>query len=214
VPTPPRKCTSAVLSTEYDQESGGATGCLTQEDPIGLAGGLNLYGFAGGDPVNFSDPFGLCIWDGCVVEAMVIGMATFGGIRAIANLIGKRPVTENVAMDMARGSFAGFGGPLVGRTASALATREAGAGTAANLTVQFGRVANQVAHTFRHVDELGLNRGTVMTAVQQHLQTVASQLTPGKSLNQIVEVEGVRLQYTAYQLANGVVNVGRIHKVP
>jgi hypothetical protein len=33
---------------------------LTQEDPIGLAGGLNLYGFAGGDPVTFSDPFGLC----------------------------------------------------------------------------------------------------------------------------------------------------------
>jgi len=27
--------------------------------PIGLAGGINLYGFAGGDPVNFSDPFGL-----------------------------------------------------------------------------------------------------------------------------------------------------------
>ncbi len=33
---------------------------LTQEDPIGLAGGVNLYGFAAGDPVNFSDPFGLC----------------------------------------------------------------------------------------------------------------------------------------------------------
>lgn len=40
----------------YDPESGK----FTQEDPIGLAGGVNLYGFAGGDPVNFSDPFGLC----------------------------------------------------------------------------------------------------------------------------------------------------------
>jgi hypothetical protein len=33
--------------------------CLyTQQDPIGIAGGLNLHGYAGGDPINFSDPFG------------------------------------------------------------------------------------------------------------------------------------------------------------
>lgn len=36
------------------------TGQFTQRDPIGLAGGLDLYGFADGDPINFSDPFGLC----------------------------------------------------------------------------------------------------------------------------------------------------------
>src|SRR3712207_1175808 len=40
----------------YDPDAGR----FTQEDPIGLAGGMNLYGFAGGDPVNYSDPFGLC----------------------------------------------------------------------------------------------------------------------------------------------------------
>jgi uncharacterized protein RhaS with RHS repeats len=34
-------------------------GRFTQPDPIGLAGGLNVYGFAGGDPANFVDPFGL-----------------------------------------------------------------------------------------------------------------------------------------------------------
>jgi RHS repeat-associated protein len=40
----------------YDPSSGR----FTQVDPIGLAGGLNAYGFGGGDQVNFSDPFGLC----------------------------------------------------------------------------------------------------------------------------------------------------------
>ena len=39
-----------------------ATGWFTQQDPIGLAGGLDLHGYAGGDPINFDDPFGLCPW--------------------------------------------------------------------------------------------------------------------------------------------------------
>lgn len=37
-----------------------ASGTFTQVDPIGLAGGVNLWGYAGGDPVSYSDPFGLC----------------------------------------------------------------------------------------------------------------------------------------------------------
>jgi RHS repeat-associated protein len=40
----------------YDQE----TGRYTQEDPIGVAGGLNLYQFNGNNPVAYTDPFGLC----------------------------------------------------------------------------------------------------------------------------------------------------------
>jgi len=36
------------------------TGRFTQEDPLGIAGGLNAYGFAQSDPIGFSDPFGLC----------------------------------------------------------------------------------------------------------------------------------------------------------
>jgi RHS repeat-associated protein len=36
------------------------TGKFTQEDPAGLAGGINAYGFANGDPIQYSDPLGLC----------------------------------------------------------------------------------------------------------------------------------------------------------
>lgn len=46
-------------------------GPFTQEDPIGIAGGLNLYGYANGDPINFSDPFGLCP---CILDAAAVGL--------------------------------------------------------------------------------------------------------------------------------------------
>ena len=40
----------------YDME----TGRWTQEDPLGVSAGTNLYAYVGNDPVSFLDPFGLC----------------------------------------------------------------------------------------------------------------------------------------------------------
>ena len=55
----------------------GATGQFNQQDPIGLAGGSNTYGFTGGDPINYTDPFGLCV---AVVDCPVtIGAGIVGG---------------------------------------------------------------------------------------------------------------------------------------
>jgi hypothetical protein len=60
------------------------TGHFTQEDPIGLAGGMNLYGFAGGDRVNYADPLGLCpeFFDGSPCKV------SFGGLTVGASLAG------------------------------------------------------------------------------------------------------------------------------
>ncbi|HEY3933135.1 MAG TPA: RHS repeat-associated core domain-containing protein [Gemmatimonadales bacterium] len=47
---------STFRSRQYDP----ATGKWLQEDPTGVAGGVNLYQYNGNDPNSFSDPFGLC----------------------------------------------------------------------------------------------------------------------------------------------------------
>jgi RHS repeat-associated protein len=57
----PAAATPAGLLYRRNRYYDPATGRFTQEDPIGLAGGINLYGFANGDPLSYSDPFGLKI---------------------------------------------------------------------------------------------------------------------------------------------------------
>jgi hypothetical protein len=65
-----------------------------------LAGGLNLYGFAGGDPVNFSDPFGLspdCKRNParCLLQRTLQGAAG-GAVLAVATSGPGAPVTVPV----------------------------------------------------------------------------------------------------------------------
>jgi len=79
--------------------------------------------------------------------------------------------------------------------------------------LQFGQTDNQVYHAFRHTDALGLDRAAIQTAIAEHFPSVSSRLTVGRPLNAIIEVAGQRVQYTAYRLPNGVINIGRIHGV-
>lgn len=79
--------------------------------------------------------------------------------------------------------------------------------------VQFGKTENQIYHAFRHTDALGLDRELVRSTIYKHFKRVSSQVITGKPFTQIIEVEGKRLQYTAFKLSSGIFNIGRIHGV-
>jgi RHS repeat-associated protein len=121
-----------------------STGRFTQEDPIGLAGGLNLYGFAAGDPVNLSDPFGLCpVPQLC---AAALGAAIGAGGRLIFNAVTDRPLGEGVLESAAAGAIAGatFGlaapeatAAFFGRAAVQVAIDAAPVAAAAGKTIPF-----------------------------------------------------------------------------
>jgi len=80
-----------------------------------------------------------------------------------------------------------------------------------NSNVQFGNNPNQEYHTFRHTDELGLNRLDVRNAIETNLKSTFIEV--GKPFNQVITVNGQSIQYTAYKFSDGTINIGRIHGV-
>ena len=129
------------------------SGQFTQADPIGIAGGMNAFGFANGDPVNFSDPFGLCPL--CVVLLEEVGRgAIVGGVsgaitQIAANEISGAPtfagVGEAAAVGAAVGAVtAGFGSAVRIGKAIAQAQRATGFGRAAMATEREANLAGRL----------------------------------------------------------------------
>lgn len=103
-------------------------------------------------------------------------------------------------------------GPAIEFGTAVLATRRTGKSAAAEAigdAVQFGKVENQMSHTFRHVEAAGFEREIVQNAIQSDLSGIARALPQGPYTGSVV-VNGVKLDYSAYKLPDGTINVGRI----
>src|SRR3984893_397910 len=75
--------------------------------------------------------------------------------------------------------------------------------------VRFGVDEKQVRHTFRHTDQLGLDRAAVSNAIRADLGRQGP-ATPGANITGNISVSGVTIEYRAFGLADGTINVGRI----
>ena len=75
--------------------------------------------------------------------------------------------------------------------------------------IQFGKVQNQVNHAFRYIDKAGFSRADVRTAIQKDLTHSSSSIQKGLN-KRFVTVGGVRIDYHAYRMPDGTVNIGRI----
>ena len=115
--------------------------------------------------------------------------------------------TNGADIAYAFGSMLGFAMP----TARCVSAGAQAIETTQKLVIQFGGNADQVAHAFRHVERLGLNKNEVMSAIKNHLPTTISKIQEGKPLNEVITVAGKEIQYTAFKLSDGTINVGRIH---
>lgn len=78
-----------------------------REDPICLALRINFYGYANGDPVNLSDPFGLC-------PLCITAGGRWGGIRDLSLQSKSNPsaLTESATAGRRSTSSVGWLAPL------------------------------------------------------------------------------------------------------
>lgn len=112
----------------YDPNSGR----FTQEDPIGYAGGINLYAYVGNDPVGYSDPYGLCGGPGeppCKEATWAVVGATGGAAIAVGGCTLSTGGACALAMP-AVAALGGSGGALVGGFAGKVADNKDAIATA------------------------------------------------------------------------------------
>ncbi|HEY4319700.1 MAG TPA: RHS repeat-associated core domain-containing protein [Gemmatimonadales bacterium] len=150
------------ISTFRNRQYDPSTGKWLQEDPIGTAGGVNLYQYNGNDPNSFSDPFGLCHDENGKPRSCTVSISAYGKAHG-ASIDALMPVVRADLQTLADAADADLG--INATTNGDHSDPGHAAGTAVDIGFINGRSIGQGSTTFPG-----------MKAQALHVQQTAAQL--------------------------------------
>jgi RHS repeat-associated protein len=221
---------------EYDSETGlyynraryydAVLRRFVSEDPIGLAGGMNLFAYAS-DPVSLRDPFGLSAgeWECTVTETAPPPDFPNGipGVRIDCVWVvrvdsGGNPREEYwanfwSAFDAWYGGSGEIHGEGIGyRTGGILG----GAALLAGARAQGARGAGIIiksSHGARHLKAVGLSAAQVEGAILSQVRSQAARASFTGEFWGRVHVQGVTIEYRAFTLPSGQISIGTYYPI-
>jgi len=202
---------------DYDPD----TGRWTTKDPIGLQGGdTDLYAYAGGDPINNTDPSGLISGQDVANFGAGFGDAlTFGKTRCLRDVLGIADRVDMSSPTYTAGAITAIVVPIPAAAAleafrAARVSREAAAAAKAGEDVAFHYTRSEVAGL---IEKNGLRPGSYLTK-SGDLSPLQAQidlaLPPNRGLpDALIRVDLAGMRKAGYDIGD-FTQVGRKYNMP